>query len=243
MSPNRPAAIFDGDDTLWKTQPLYRAVEDEFCRRLEMIGFEGKTIRSLFASINRRLLRTMGMSRERFPQAMVETYLTLCQDARMKPNAKVSADLTILAQEVFTGTPELIEHAHQVLSTLSKDFSLIFYSGGDREVQQTRLDRSSLAHHFEDRTYIVLDKSDGALKQILEEQGLRPKETWMIGNSPRFDINPALRLGLNCIWMPTVSWEEDIEEFEIEKIFIAFSLDQVARILATAKPVASEEGT
>ncbi|MGH3579829.1 MAG: HAD hydrolase-like protein [Mycobacterium sp.] len=31
---------------------------------------------------------------------------------------------------------------------------------------------------------------------------LDPRATWMIGNSPRSDINPALAAGLNAVYIP-----------------------------------------
>ena len=33
--------------------------------------------------------------------------------------------------------------------------------------------------------------------------------TLMVGNSIRSDVNPALRLGLLCIWLKSHSWEYD----------------------------------
>jgi putative hydrolase of the HAD superfamily len=29
-----------------------------------------------------------------------------------------------------------------------------------------------------------------------------PAETWMIGNSPKSDVNPALEAGLNAVFVP-----------------------------------------
>jgi putative hydrolase of the HAD superfamily len=36
----------------------------------------------------------------------------------------------------------------------------------------------------------------------VEERGFHPAETWMIGNSPKSDINPALEAGLNAVLVP-----------------------------------------
>jgi len=49
----------------------------------------------------------------------------------------------------------------------------------------------------------------------------------MVGNSPRFDINTALELGLNCIWLHTGFWREDMDEFAALPTFVAFTLDEV----------------
>jgi putative hydrolase of the HAD superfamily len=36
----------------------------------------------------------------------------------------------------------------------------------------------------------------------VEDRGLDPARTWMIGNSPKSDINPALESGLNAVFVP-----------------------------------------
>ena len=38
--------------------------------------------------------------------------------------------------------------------------------------------------------------------QLLVERGLAEDFTWMIGNSPKSDVNPALEAGLNAVLVP-----------------------------------------
>ena len=38
--------------------------------------------------------------------------------------------------------------------------------------------------------------------RLVEERGMEPARTWMIGNSPKSDINPALEAGLNAVFVP-----------------------------------------
>jgi putative hydrolase of the HAD superfamily len=45
------------------------------------------------------------------------------------------------------------------------------------------------------------------------ERQLDPARTWMIGNSPRSDINPALAAGLNAVFIPHQhTWRLEQEE-------------------------------
>jgi len=37
---------------------------------------------------------------------------------------------------------------------------------------------------------------------LAERRGMEPERTWMIGNSPKSDINPALAAGLNAVFVP-----------------------------------------
>jgi putative hydrolase of the HAD superfamily len=42
---------------------------------------------------------------------------------------------------------------------------------------------------------------------VVEKYGLTKDQTWMIGNSPMSDINPALRAGLNAVFIPNdMTW-------------------------------------
>ena len=41
-----------------------------------------------------------------------------------------------------------------------------------------------------------------AYARLVQERSLTPGRTWMIGNSPKSDINPALAAGLNAVFVP-----------------------------------------
>jgi putative hydrolase of the HAD superfamily len=51
-------------------------------------------------------------------------------------------------------------------------------------------------------TAIVREKDAAAYSALVRERGLDPARTWMIGNSPKSDINPALAAGLNAVYVP-----------------------------------------
>ncbi len=63
------------------------------------------------------------------------------------------------------------------------------------------MDRSGLARYFA-HTAIVKEKDAEAYRKIVEERKLEPELTWMIGNSPKSDINPALEAGLGAVLVP-----------------------------------------
>ena len=41
-----------------------------------------------------------------------------------------------------------------------------------------------------------------AYRSLAEERGFDMDRTWMIGNSPKSDINPALKAGLRAVFIP-----------------------------------------
>ena len=52
-----------------------------------------------------------------------------------------------------------------------------------------------------------------AYVEVIAAVGAISDRTWMVGNSPRSDINPALVAGLNAVFIPYErTWELEIEE-------------------------------
>jgi putative hydrolase of the HAD superfamily len=48
----------------------------------------------------------------------------------------------------------------------------------------------------------VAEKNPGTYKDVVSKYGLLQDATWMIGNSPKSDINPALSAGINAVFVP-----------------------------------------
>jgi putative hydrolase of the HAD superfamily len=49
---------------------------------------------------------------------------------------------------------------------------------------------------------IVAEKDSLTYSRVVEKYELTHETTWMIGNSPKSDINPALGAGLNAVFIP-----------------------------------------
>jgi len=158
---------------------------------------------------------------------VTETYATLCRESGRAFDRQVVKELLKTNDRIYAVDPRPMENAPGVLCRLAEGAKLVLFSGGDDEVQRRKLAKASLARYFDGRIHVVPQKSKGALRHLLKEEGLDPRETWMVGNSPRFDINPALELGLNCIWLHTGFWREDMDEFAALPTFVAFTLDEV----------------
>ena len=58
-----------------------------------------------------------------------------------------------------------------------------------------------LARYFE-HTAIVKEKDKASYDRLVADRGLPFERTWMIGNSPKSDINPALAAGLKAVYVP-----------------------------------------
>ncbi|MFZ0412156.1 MAG: HAD hydrolase-like protein, partial [Candidatus Acidiferrales bacterium] len=85
---------------------------------------------------------------------------------------------------------------------------------GEAAEQAGKVERSGLQSYFE-HIEIVLEKEPTTYDRMIEEFKIVKTHGWMVGNSPRSDINPALQAGLNAVFIPhSATWE--LEKAEIE---------------------------
>jgi putative hydrolase of the HAD superfamily len=71
---------------------------------------------------------------------------------------------------------------------------------GNQIEQADKLARSGLAHHFTS-IEVPHEKNPDAYCAVCQKYELQPHTTWMIGNSPKSDINPALAAGLHAVFI------------------------------------------
>jgi len=49
---------------------------------------------------------------------------------------------------------------------------------------------------------IVAEKDESTYRSAIAKYALAADSTWMVGNSPKSDINPALAAGLHAVFVP-----------------------------------------
>ena len=96
--------------------------------------------------------------------------------------------------EVIPGVPQTLEY-------LAGRHDLTLFTKGHVDEQKLKIDRSGLGVFFK-HTAIVKEKDAAAYRRLVVERGMEPADTWMIGNSPKSDVNPALEAGLNAVFVP-----------------------------------------
>jgi putative hydrolase of the HAD superfamily len=105
------------------------------------------------------------------------------------------------AERILECSMEVIEGVPETLEYLSLRHDLTLFTKGHPEEQKLKIGRSGLGVFF-GHTAIVKEKDATAYRRLVEERSMDPKRTWMIGNSPKSDINPALEAGLNAVFIP-----------------------------------------
>lgn len=67
--------------------------------------------------------------------------------------------------------------------------------------QSGKVERSGLKEYFS-AVEIVPEKDEAIYRSMIAKYGLDTDTSWMIGNSPKSDINPALSAGLKAVFVP-----------------------------------------
>jgi putative hydrolase of the HAD superfamily len=96
---------------------------------------------------------------------------------------------------------ELLPGVADTLRELSSRHTLAMVTKGNLEEQTSKLENSGLRPFFS-AVEVLAEKNPAAYSELVNRHGWKPSTTWMIGNSPKSDINPSLAVGLNAIFLP-----------------------------------------
>jgi len=207
----RYLVVFDGDDTLWRTEGLYDGARNAAAQVISDSGLDGRAWVTLQKATDLRLVKALGLSGERFGRSFEEAFVALCLSSGISPDPHVLDAIKQLAASVFTRQAPMVEGAVDVLAALSSHHILVLHTQGEEWVQRKRIDQSRLESFFE-YIYVVRRKDDTTFRGILDEIRVDPDEAWSIGNSLPSDINPALAIGMAGIWIPTHVWDHERRE-------------------------------
>jgi putative hydrolase of the HAD superfamily len=96
---------------------------------------------------------------------------------------------------------ELLKNVSPTLDELHRRHRLLLVTKGNFKEQTGKVERSGLKNYFE-AVEVVAEKNEECYRAIVEKYGLERSSTWMVGNSPKSDINPAIAAGLNAVFIP-----------------------------------------
>jgi putative hydrolase of the HAD superfamily len=212
--------LIDADDTLWENNIYFIDVTERFLDEMERRGVERESARAHLNETERRNIPLHGYGSTAFAHSLGEAFRSLVSiDDEM-----TAEDLVALARAIHERDQmEVLPGVAEALGHLSQTARLILVTKGREEEQRPKIERSGLAGFFS-AVEIVPEKSEATYREIVMRHGLDPSRTWMIGNSPRSDINPALHAGLNAVLVPhPQTWELELEDVESdhERLVIA----------------------
>jgi putative hydrolase of the HAD superfamily len=190
--------IFDADDTLWENNIYFERAFDRFVDFLNHSHLTPPQIRDVLNEIELVNAKLHGYGSLNFGRNLQQAYQHLAQRAIQPDDLN---RVMALAEEILEQPIELIAGVEQTLATLGERNKLALFTKGPLDEQRMKVDRSGLGRYF-DHTGIVREKDVAAYTKLVENRGLDKRTSWMIGNSPKSDINPALETGLGAVFVP-----------------------------------------
>ena len=190
--------IFDADDTLWENNIYFEHAFDDFVGFLAHSSLTPLQIREVLNEIELVNSRIHGYGSLNFGRNLQQAYQHLAE-REIRPDDL--EHVMSLAERILRQPVELIEGVEQTLDELVQRHNLALFTKGHPEEQRLKVDRSGLGRHFS-FTAIVKEKDSAAYLRLIEENAFPAANSWMIGNSPKSDINPALEAGLGAVLVP-----------------------------------------
>jgi putative hydrolase of the HAD superfamily len=203
--------LVDADDTLWENNIYFERAIANFISFLNHHEYTPDQVREVLNQVERESIVTHGYGLHSFAHSLVQTFERLAVDP-LTPALHETINgfaHTIGGHpvEILTGVPETLQY-------LCERHHLILVTKGAIAEQTGKVERSGLKEYFA-AVEIVSEKDISTYHTVVSKYGLLSEATWMIGNSPKSDINPALAAGLNAVFVPHGStWVLEHEEVD-----------------------------
>lgn len=201
----QPVVVFDGDDTLWRTMPIYTGAKARFFALMTKAVPDTANIEQEFDQRDRDNVARWGFTAERFRNSMVETYRSRILAAGALPELKREAAVSRIAASIARRRAPLLPYARATLNRLLPHCRLVLFTKGEYQLQRQRIEASGLEDLFE-KVIIVDHKDKATFRQLSVELKFKPGSAWSVGDSMRSDISPALAAGFNAVWIPQETW-------------------------------------
>jgi putative hydrolase of the HAD superfamily len=205
----RQHLIVDADDTLWENNIYFERAFEEFTAFLDHSSMQPLEVRAALDEIELINAKIHGYGSKNFGRNLRECYQRLCE--REVCDGDLDTVMSF-AERILACPMEVIDRVPETLEYLSSRHDLTLFTKGHPDEQKLKMDRSGLGIYFA-HTAIVKEKDRAAYSKLVSERRLDPKRAWMIGNSQKSDINPALECGLNAVFVPHArTWGLEREE-------------------------------
>jgi putative hydrolase of the HAD superfamily len=194
----RQQLIIDADDTLWENNIYFERAFEEFAAFLDHSSLGPREVRDILDEMERTNAKIHGYGSLNFGRNLAQCYQHLVEREIREDDVRTvmgfAERILECPMEVIAGVPETLEY-------LAGRHDLTLFTKGHVDEQKLKIDRSGLGGFFQ-HAAIVKEKDAAAYRRLVAERGMDAAVTWMIGNSPKSDVNPALEAGLNAVLVP-----------------------------------------
>lgn len=200
--------LIDADDTLWENIRIFNDVNTAYLDWL-LPGTPIVEMQADLDALQIEFISRHGYGRHTFERSLVAGVERF---VGRTPSNEDAARVAELVRPLDWDTIEVLDDVESTLAELTERRRLILVTKGDHDEQQLKIERSGLGPLF--AAIEILDvKTVVEYHAIIDSYDLDPTNTWMVGNSPKSDIVPALEAGLGAVHIPHEdTWGHEIGE-------------------------------
>ncbi len=189
--------LIDADDTLWENNVYFERAIAAFISYLNHHAYTPAEVRRALNDVERETILAHGYGLTSFTRSLLECFERLSPE----PTTEEKRDrITGFARAIADQEIELLPGVAETLADLATRHRLILMTKGNHAEQADKFSRSGLEAFF-GAVEIVAEKDLATYHAVIARHELRPHTSWMIGNSPKSDINPALAAGLHAVFL------------------------------------------
>ena len=190
--------LIDADDTLWENNVYFERAIARFISFLNHHEFSAEQVREVLNEVERECILTHGYGLHSFAHALAMTFERL---SPVPVTPELHAQVASFAQSIANHPIEFLPEVPQTLEYLSERHKLILVTKGAAAEQSGKVERSGIRKYFT-AVEIAPEKSAATYSTVAGKYDLTHHSTWMVGNSPKSDINPAMAAGLHAVFVP-----------------------------------------
>ncbi len=194
----RQVLLIDADDTLWENNIYFERAIASFISFLNHHVYSAEEVREVLNQVERECIISHGYGLHSFSHALVQTFERLAVEPLTDA---LHETIRGFAHTIAEHPIEILHEIPETLDHLAARHHIMLVTKGDVTEQSGKVERSGIKQYFA-AIEIVPDKNPAAYGQLVAKHKLDPESTWMIGNSPKSDVNPALAAGLNAVFVP-----------------------------------------
>lgn len=190
--------LIDADDTLWENNVYFERAFDEFVDFLGHSRLSPDEVREVLDQIELDNVVEHGYGSKSFGRNLLQCFERLAE----RSYADGDLDSVVqIADRILHHPIDVIAGVRDTLAYLTERHHLTLCTKGHTEEQLLKFERSALGPYFHG-VEVVREKDAAAYREIVQRFSMTPERTWMVGNSPKSDIHPALEAGLRAIFVP-----------------------------------------
>jgi putative hydrolase of the HAD superfamily len=204
--------LIDADDTLWENNVYFERAIANFISFLNHHEYTPDQVREVLWEVERENIRQHGYGMHSFALALVHCFEQLSVEP-LTP--ALHETIHGIAYAIAEHPMEILPDVPETLADLAQRHRLFLVTKGNITEQTGKLERSGLKQHFV-AAEVLKEKDAPTYSALVEKYALVRGQTWMIGNSPKSDINPALAAGLHAVFVPHHNtWELERGEVQL----------------------------